>query len=685
MEGAMNKQRKHTVLPFLLILFAQALALSPSLVSDAPEVRYYAIEMNGQVCGYNEVKISRVEEGGRTFLVIEEASRTMISALGAKVDAQARTKQCFDEQTFREISSELEIDQGSFKMRIVAAIEGRTARISLYPGGGEKSVSLPEDIVFENNILFPHLKRDFVDKGLMSKRYRVLDLLDRNIQDVTYTRARREILKLAGQTWPAIVLDSHNHTTGLNIRLWIGEKNGLAIKAEGPRTVSSLADKSVLGELRRANMDNHIFAKAGVSIADISNLTFLKVRASLAPVGNVLTPESLNVPGQTFKGTVTDNRVEGIFEVRHEKYDGRDAPPFPPDFGRQPELRPFLEPEDFIESDDPVLVKKARALTAGAKDSWEAAKRLSRWVAEEIAYGIPGGASARNTYDISEGECGAHSRLFAAFSRAVGIPARVVWGFMFVPSLGGGFGQHGWSEVYMGKPGWIPIDTTAREVDYADSGHVRLGVVSSASIAWNPKKLEILDFRAGAQKFGQVVEKEDMEKYRPYLGKYRGSRGVITVHVQNGSLALTLQDGRKFELRDPDEKGYWFFKLTNDVNVVFDAGGPGRIPAFMMMNRVRIPKRADPKEIPSDVPQNLRRYLGVYPVPMENREITVSVRGGQLVASLPGEAVWELEGPNAEGLWIAKSGQRRFSFILDDAGNVRTMVMIEMIHFLRIE
>jgi transglutaminase-like putative cysteine protease len=681
----MNKQRKHTLFPLLLILFAQALALSPSLASDTPEVRYYAVEMNGQVCGYTEVKISRVQEGGRTLLVIEEASRMMLLALGANVDSQARTKRRFDEQTFREISSELEIDQGSFKLRIVAAIEGRTARISLHPGGGEKSVSLPEDIVFENSVLFPHLKRDIVQKGLRSKRYRVLDLLDRNIQDVTYTLVRREVIRLAGQTWPAVVLDSYNHATGLNIRLWINEKDGLALKTQGPRTVSSLAAKSVLGELRRTNMDNHIFAKAGVSIADISNLTFLKVRASLAPVGNVLTAESLNVPGQTFKGTVIDNRVDGIFEVRHEKYDGRNAPPFPPNSGHQPELRPFLEPEDFIESDDPVLVKKARALTAAAKDAWEAAKRLSRWVAEEIAYGIPGGASARNTYDIREGECGAHSRLLAAFSRAVGIPARVVWGWMYIPSLGGGFGQHGWNEVYMGKAGWVPIDTTAREIDYADSGHVRLGVVSSASIAWNPKKLEILDFRVGAQKFGQLAEKGDPERYRPYLGKYRGSRGVITVHVQNGSLALTLQDGREFELRDPDEKGYWFFKLTNDVNIVFDAGGDGRIPGFMMMNRVRIPKRADLKEIPSDVPKNLSRYLGAYPVPMENREITVSFRGDRLVASLPGEAVWELEGPNAEGLWIAKGGQRRFSFIADDAGNVRIMILTEMIHFVRME
>ncbi len=678
-------QKKSLALLSLLWLGAASFALCPGLAGDAPEVHYYAIEINGQVCGYNELKISRVQEGGRILLVIEEASRTMTSALGANVDSQARTKRRFDGQTFREISSELEIDQGSFKLRIVAAFEGRTARIALDPGGGEKSVLLPEDIVFENNILFPHLKRDFVEKGLMSKRYRILDLLDRNVQDVTYTRASREVVRLAGRTWPAVVLDSFNHSTGLKIRLWISEKDGLALKAEGPRSMSSLADKSVLGKLRRVNMDNHILAKAGVSIADIPALAFMKVRASLEPVGNAIPPESLNVPGQTFKGTAVDNRIEGIFEVRHDKYDGRNAPPFPPNFGPQPQLRPFLAPEDFIESDDPVLVKKARELTAGAKDSWEATKRLSRWVGEEIGYDIPGGTSARNTYDIREGECGAHSRLFTAFSRAVGIPARVVWGFIYISTLGGSLGQHAWNEVYMGKAGWIPIDTTAREFDYVDSGHIRLGILCSAHIAWNPKKIEILDFRAGRQKFGQVSEKGDTEKYRPYLGKYRGPRGVITVHVQNESLALTLADGREFELRDPDENGNWFFKLTNDVNITFEKAGSNRIAGFMMVNRVRIPKRADLSEIPGNVPQELRRYLGVYPLPMEHREITVSFRRGQMVVSLPGEAVWELEGPNTDGLWMAKGGRHRFSFVLDEAGNVRTMILIEMIHCVRIE
>jgi len=145
-----------------------------------------------------------------------------------------------------------------------------------------------------------------------------------------------------------------------------------------------------------------------------------------------------------------------------------------------------------------VLIVKALEITAGAKDSWEAACRLSRWVAQNISYAIPGGMTARKTYDLKAGECGAHAMLLAAFCRALGIPARVVWGCMYVPNYGGAFGQHGWNEIYMGQAGWIPVDATASEIDYVDSGHIRIGVYQSPVTALNPRKMEVLDYQAGA-------------------------------------------------------------------------------------------------------------------------------------------------------------------------------------------
>ena len=61
----------------------------------------------------------------------------------------------------------------------------------------------------------------------------------------------------------------------------------------------------------------------------------------------------------------------------------------------------------------------------------------------------------------------------------------------FVEDGVGRFGQHAWNEVYLGQEvGWVALDTTLRERDYVDAGHVRLGMDCS----FQPIELEILDY-----------------------------------------------------------------------------------------------------------------------------------------------------------------------------------------------
>jgi transglutaminase-like putative cysteine protease len=681
----MNKSHKYRVLATIVCFFLGSLFACDRVYGSPEEKIYYAMEMNGQVFGYVELSILNIREKGKPLIQLKETVENRISALGVAIDTQGWSEYRIDPETGRFSFSEQVIDSGSLKFHITASIEGNAARINLQPGGGEKVVSLPAGVLLENPYYFPHLLKNPGRDNLGPAVYQVLDVLDRKIHKVTVTKKGPEPVQLAGKTYRAIILESLDHDIGMKFRQSVNADNGYLLKSEGPRSTQWLADQSIKDKLQRVNIDNHLFAKAGAAISDIPAISYLKVRAKLEPVGNWITSESLKVTGQSFEGAVSDNQIEGVFEVRHEKYDGRNAPSFPPDFGGDPKLRPFLEPEGFIESDDPVLIQKAKELTAGAKDSWEAAKRLSQWVAEEIGYDIPGGASARNTYDVREGECGAHSRLFAAFCRGVGIPARVVWGCMYVPNLGGSFGQHAWNEVYMGEIGWIPIDTTAREVDYADSGHIRLGVLSSAHVALNPKQMEILDFQAGPQSFGGFQGTVDAKKYQPYLGRFKGRRGVIVVSLQDGGLSLTLADKRVFGLREPDEKGEWLFKLSRDIGVTFEPGPSGRMDGLTILNRVRLPKKGEPQDIPDSVPKNIRPYLGQYSIPMQKQEIMVAYDDGHLAVHIPGIGVRVIEGPDAQGLWTARPGDDRFSFIMDDAGKVRTMILIEMVRNSRID
>jgi len=256
---------------------------------------------------------------------------------------------------------------------------------------------------------------------------------------------------------------------------------------------------------------------------------------------------------------------------------------------------------------------------------------------------------------------------------------------MYVPNLGGSFGQHAWNEVYMGEMGWIPLDTTAREVDYADSGHIRLGTLVSAHIALNPKQMEILDFQAGSQSFSGFQGTVDAKKYRPYLGRYKGRRGIITVSMEQGGLTLTLADKRVFGLREPDKNGEWLFKLSPDIGVIFDPDQAGRMGGMSILNRIRLPKKPEPQGMPAAVPENLRPYLGQYSMPMQKQEISVTYDDGHLAVHIPGLGVRAIEGPGADGLWTAKPGDDRVSFIKDEAGNVRTMILIETIRNTRID
>lgn len=676
--------RRPTILAACVVV-ALVISLAGACGSPGPrDTLHYALEINGQVFGFVDLSVEKSGEAGEPLIHLRETVGNRYQALGMPVDTAGRSEYRVDPATGRPSFIEMVSDSGGLELRVTASIEGDVARIDLRPGGGEKTVHLPEDVLFENLYYFPRLLEDPGQTDPAPKMVRALDLLDRNIHSVRVTTTGPEPVEIGGKTYRAFVVESLDLDLGLKIRQWINADDGYLLKSEGPRSVQWIADRSMKSRLRRVDIDNHLFAKAGATIADIAAISHLKVRAVLEPVGNWITPADLNVPGQTFEGTVVENRIEGVFEVRHEKYDGRWAPPFPPDLGGNPELRPYLAPEDFIESDDPVLIRKAEELTAGSKDSWEAARRLSRWVAEEIGYDIPGGASARNTYDVREGECGAHSRLLAAFCRGVGIPARVVWGCMYVSNLGGSFGQHAWNEVYMGESGWIPIDTTAREIDYADSGHIRLGVLKSAHIALNPKRMEILDFQAGGQSFGGFQGEVETERYQPYLGRYKGPRGIMTVSVKDGGLDLTLADKRSFGLREPDDKGQWLFKLSPDVGVTFERDAFGAVVGLALVNRVRLPKKDAPRNIPDRVPENLRPYLGRYSIPMEKQEMTVTYESGRLSVLIPGLGVRRLEGPDAQGVWSSSSGDDRFSFIRDEAGEVRTMVLMETVRNVRL-
>jgi transglutaminase-like putative cysteine protease len=96
------------------------------------------------------------------------------------------------------------------------------------------------------------------------------------------------------------------------------------------------------------------------------------------------------------------------------------------------------------------------------------------------------------------GDCNEHTALYVAMARALGIPARIAVGLVY---LRGGFYYHAWPEVYIAEDRtrglWLPVDPTLDQFP-ADATHLRLargGLDKQAAIlpAIGKARMRILD------------------------------------------------------------------------------------------------------------------------------------------------------------------------------------------------
>ncbi len=661
----------------LTVLAALSLCLAAIAAAAAgTEKVYFAIEQDGTPFGYSEMTLSTIEEAGRDLILLEQKTFAMVTALGAEVNTDLTLIYHIDPETHQFTYHESRLKQGQLDMWSRARVEGDRVRFE-YESGETTVVEITPETLLENTLIVPHLVRDFVDGGLDVKTYDILDVREAEIQPTRFTKVEIEDLMLAGEQFKAVVLDVFVERTALKYRIWVDTETGYQLKASLPNGREQYrSGESIKKRIRTVSVDETILLPANVSISDIHAITYMKVRARIEPIGLQVSTESLNVPGQTFTGTVENNVIDGIFEIEHRRYDGSDAPPFPPGFAEDEEAGEYLGTAMFIECEDPVLIEKAHELTEGSADSWEAAGRLSEWVAENISYAIPGGGTARKTYDIRAGECGAHSFLLATFCRAVGIPARVVWGCMYVPNQGGAFGQHAWNEIYMGQAGWIPVDATVTQARYVDSGHIRFGEYQSLTTSFNPHEMEILDYRlstgesaADAGAFSAALT----AKYGPYLGKYKHPAGDedFEILIKDGGLTLDIPGQMAVPFLEPDQEGKWVCKLTPRLYLEFEHGDDGTVDAMILHEVIVMVRQSDPEEIEEGVPEDLKPYIGQYLFAQAQAEFRVLFDDGSLAIYNPlDKQTVKLQPPDEAGGWLDEYDKNTVYFEKDAGGSV---------------
>jgi transglutaminase-like putative cysteine protease len=152
---------------------------------------------------------------------------------------------------------------------------------------------------------------------------------------------------------------------------------------------------------------------------------------------------------------------------------GRDTPLAKAAQGASPD---DVAPSPQADSDAPAVARLARDLTAGVPGAYAATLKLSDWVYKNLekAYGASHDR-ASEVLEVKKGDCTEHSILLVALARALGIPARQVYGLVFARYADGknALYWHAWTEVRSAGE-WIAVDPIFGQ-PVADATHLALG------------------------------------------------------------------------------------------------------------------------------------------------------------------------------------------------------------------
>ncbi len=640
---------------------------------DLPKSWTHAVEIGGVLCGFSESEMTIIERDGKELLCLNEEALVKQSALGGKVDLIITNNALIEPTTQLPVFVEQRF-KTTAEMYSSVKFSSGTAYFTSVEGGEVKQIQLTDDVILENTFSYPHLMKDFILGDEKEKIYRVFDNQKGEIVTKNYTQLGEEKLELAGANFNTIIFEELNQNSGITTKLWLNKENSFLLKINISNRVIYLADKSVKKRIQVVNLDNILFARVNKIISNVHDISYMKVEATISSGGEWITTESLNFPEQKFVGTVTANLIEGVFEIEKQDYKGDNAPAFPQEIESE-ELKKYLEPESLIESDHPVLINEAQQITMESKDSWEAAVSLSKWVGENIRGAIPGGTSAINTYNIREGECGSHSRLLTAFCRAVGIPARLSIGCMYISYMGGCFYQHAWTEVYMGEAGWIAVDATAHEFSFVDAGHIRLGEKTS----FNPKEMKLLKYRMGNE--SAVTDVPD--ELKKYIGKYKHKQrnNIFEILYQEGSLAVNIPGAQVLALHPPDENGILYPIMTRQLNFSFINNIYGNISQMKLQQEVPLSRRSDLEIVEENVPADIQPLLGNYWLAPVQAEFKVFYENGTLAINDPmAKKAIKLPEQNANGLWKDEFNKNVIGFEKNAEGEVTRMVIYSNVY-----
>ena len=240
--------------------------------------------------------------------------------------------------------------------------------------------------------------------------------------------------------------------SGIRIHFYLDEK-GKVIRETSPAGFVFMSEP----EFRATNIiDKGTEILSAVSVPAIGSLPDLTETSSIRYRLDIPddTEFDLDQDRQTYKDNILVINKENVPSASFAACPGNDN-----------ELRST----PYIQSDSPFILQQAKSIVKSDTNDLEKVMALAKWVYTNLdkkpVLSIP---DALSTLRSKVGDCNEHAALFAALSRSLSIPTRVVAGVTYHEGM---FYYHAWNEVCLNGE-WISLDTTKNQLP-ADLTHIK--------------------------------------------------------------------------------------------------------------------------------------------------------------------------------------------------------------------
>ena len=466
---------------------SSGVALAADLAHYGSSAQWRGIYYRGDKIGFSVGQTTPTDSGYE----MREDGRLQMNLLGASTSLRLTSRATVD-RAFALQRFSFALDAGTGPTEILGTLDGRRLDLAIRTPSGERKETRELE---EPPALSLNLPRVLAARGLQPGQTLQVSVFDpatlRNAPMTLEVQAR-EVVWAAGRPVPAFRVEGR--LAGITTRTWITDVGdvvreespmGLIVVRETPEQARALA---VPGAIQTDLLEAAALVPTTPRrIDDPTTVARLKLRIDGL---EALDPADLDGAGQSASGPT--------IEVR----DPRDLRPGPV----PADLALYLRPEPFLESDAPEIVAEAQKAAGAPAPPRLHAERLVRYVhailEKKPTVSLP---SALEVLKTRIGDCNEHTALYVAMARALGLPARIAVGLVY---LRGAFYYHAWPEVWVEEPRgrglWLPVDPTLNQFP-ADATHVRLtrgGLERQAAILGlvGHARLEILDveLRAGA-------------------------------------------------------------------------------------------------------------------------------------------------------------------------------------------